>query len=134
MDLCDEGQFVRALLGGRAGGRETGGQQVGVALLLLLDGALWTSSWSTSWQPWRAGGPRFTSTSETKRVTLTFADKVALNLAMRKHAPITDEEELRRQLTVTREGALAFFSWASALLYAYLDSTGTPLRYVLEPE
>jgi hypothetical protein len=71
---------------------------------------------------------------ETKRMTLTFADKVALDLAMSKHAPVTDEKELRRQLAITREGALAFFSWASALLYAYFDSTGTSLLDVLAPE
>jgi hypothetical protein len=59
---------------------------------------------------------------ETKRMTLAFADKVALDLDMSKHAPLPEEEELRRQLTVTRQGALAFFSWASTLLYA----TSTP--------
>jgi hypothetical protein len=69
---------------------------------------------------------------ETNRMTLTFADKIALDLAMSKHGP--DWEELERQLMVTSAGALAFFSWASALLYAYFDSTGTSLLDVLEPK
>jgi hypothetical protein len=62
---------------------------------------------------------------ETKHVTLTFADEVALALSMGKHAP--RDEEYRRQFELTRDGALAFVAWADLLLIAYLDATGAYL-------
>ena len=57
-----------------------------------------------------------------RHVTLSFADEVALALAMGKHAPTTDE--VQEQFETTRDGALAFIPWAEALLIAYFKANG----------
>jgi hypothetical protein len=57
---------------------------------------------------------------EKREVTLTFADEVALALALGKHS--TNEDDLRRQLEIARDGALAFRAWAEALGVAYFDA------------
>jgi hypothetical protein len=59
---------------------------------------------------------------DTKHVTFTFSDEVALALSMGKHAP--EPEEVRKQFERTRDGALAFVAWAERLLIAFFDSTG----------
>ena len=65
---------------------------------------------------------------EKREVTLTFADELALALALGNHA--TNEDDLRRQLEIARDGALAFRAWAEALGVAYLTANkldfGTP--------
>lgn len=59
---------------------------------------------------------------EERHVTLSFADEVALALAMGRHAPTTDE--IRKQFETTRDGALAFVPRAEALLIAYFEANG----------
>jgi hypothetical protein len=66
---------------------------------------------------------------DTKHVTLTFADEVALAMSMGKHAPQPDD--LARQVGLTRDGALAFVEWAACLLVAYFEATGAEFG---EPE
>jgi hypothetical protein len=65
---------------------------------------------------------------EKREVTLTFADEIALALALGKHS--ADEYDLRRQLEIARDGALAFRAWAEALGVAYFEAYdlkfGTP--------
>jgi hypothetical protein len=65
---------------------------------------------------------------EKREVTLTFADNIAMALALGNHA--TNEDDLRRQLTVARDGAIAFRAWAEALGVAYFEANnlgfGTP--------
>jgi hypothetical protein len=56
---------------------------------------------------------------EAKSVTLTFADDVALALAMGTHA--MGKTTLRDEVDATRDGAAAFKAWAEALVMAYLD-------------
>jgi hypothetical protein len=57
-----------------------------------------------------------------RHVTLSFADEVALALSMGKHAPSRDE--VMAQFEATRDGALAFVSWAEALLVVYMKASG----------
>jgi hypothetical protein len=57
---------------------------------------------------------------EARHATLTFADDVALALAMNRHAPT--DEDARRQLEVARDAALAFRAWGDELVLVYLDS------------
>ena len=59
---------------------------------------------------------------DTKHVTLTFADEVALAMSMGKHAPQPDD--LARQVGLTRDGALAFVEWSACLLVAYVEASG----------
>lgn len=66
---------------------------------------------------------------DTKHVTLTFADEVALALSMGKHAP--EQEDYARQFELTRDGALAFVAWAERLLIAQFKATGVDFG---EPE
>jgi rubrerythrin len=65
---------------------------------------------------------------EKREVTLTFADDIALALALGKHS--TNEDDLRRQLEIARDGAIAFRAWAEALAVAYFNANdlhfGTP--------
>lgn len=66
---------------------------------------------------------------DTKHVTLTFSDEVALALSMGKHAP--EQEDYARQFERTRDGALAFVAWAERLLIAYFETGGVEFG---EPE
>jgi phage I-like protein len=66
---------------------------------------------------------------DTKHVTLTFSDEVALALSIGKYAP--NEEDYARQFERTRDGALAFIAWAERLLIAYFEATGAEFG---EPE
>lgn len=58
-------------------------------------------------------------------VTLTFANDVALALALAKHSP--DETTAGQQFELTSRGAVAFVKWADALLVTYLRITGGSL-------
>lgn len=66
---------------------------------------------------------------DTKHVTLTFSDEVALALSMGKHAP--EQEDYARQFERTRDGTLAFVAWAKRLLTTYFEATGAEFG---EPE
>jgi len=66
---------------------------------------------------------------DTKHVTLTFSDAVALALSMGKHPP--EQEDYARQLERARDGTLAFVAWAECLLIAYFETTGVEFG---EPE
>jgi hypothetical protein len=59
---------------------------------------------------------------DTKEITLTFADDVALGLAM--GGPTVTDDEARRVAEIGRDGALAFHRWAKALVVAHMDTKG----------
>jgi hypothetical protein len=54
--------------------------------------------------------------------TLTFANEVALALALAKHS--ADQEVAREQFEITSAGAIGFKHWVDALVITYLDATG----------
>ncbi len=54
---------------------------------------------------------------------LTFADDVALALALAKHS--ADEEVAKKQFEITSTGAVAFTKWVDALVMAYMKATGS---------
>ncbi|WP_027005044.1 hypothetical protein [Conexibacter woesei] len=58
-------------------------------------------------------------------VTLTFAQEVALALAIAGHS--ADTEAARTQYETTSDGAVAFTKWAEALLLAYFTATGAEI-------
>jgi hypothetical protein len=58
-------------------------------------------------------------------ITLSFANEVALALAIAQHS--ADEATARRQYETTTEGAVAFTKWAEALLIAYFEVTGATI-------
>jgi len=62
---------------------------------------------------------------DTQALTLTFADDAALDLAMDK--PKVSAAEVLRRSEIARDGALAFINWATALIRAYMKSTGVDL-------
>lgn len=55
-------------------------------------------------------------------ITLTFAQEVALALAITKHS--LDDATARVQYETTSDGAVAFTKWAEALLLTYFAATG----------
>ena len=59
---------------------------------------------------------------DARHVTLSFADEVALALAIGKHAP--EPADYAQQFEAARDGALAFVGWAQALALAYFESRG----------
>ena len=65
---------------------------------------------------------------ETGQITLTFAEDVALSLAMSKLAGPPDE--VMRRAEIARDGAINFVLWVSALVKTYMDVNG---HYFGEP-
>jgi hypothetical protein len=58
-------------------------------------------------------------------ITLSFANEVALALAIAQHSG--DEAAARKQYETTSEGAVAFIQWAEALLVTYFEVTGATI-------
>jgi hypothetical protein len=58
-------------------------------------------------------------------ITLSFANEVALALAIAQHS--ADDTTARKQYETTSEGAVAFAQWAEALRIAYFDVTGATI-------
>jgi hypothetical protein len=63
--------------------------------------------------------------SEHPAITLSFANEVALALAIARHS--ADDAMALRQYETTSEGAVAFAQWAEALLVAYFEVTGATI-------
>jgi hypothetical protein len=66
-------------------------------------------------------GVSFHVDGDTLATTMSFADDVALDLAMGRTANLTVEEALRRS-EIARDGALAFHSWFDRLIKAYIKT------------
>jgi hypothetical protein len=59
---------------------------------------------------------------DTKAMTMTFADGVALNMAM--GMPDADDVEVHKHFERIRDGAIAFCVWTKALVHTYVTTNG----------
>jgi hypothetical protein len=69
---------------------------------------------------------------DTNAMTFNFADEAAFNLAMGE--PTTSNQEAMRRAEIARDGALAFVQWSTALVRAYMTSTGARIGKPIEIE
>src|SRR5690349_5228977 len=65
-------------------------------------------------------GVEYHLNGDTRAITLTFADDIALAMAMGTQA----DDDLRRRAELARDGALAFHTWSTALIDTYVRVSG----------